>query len=192
MTDEPLIIGSELPPARRRFQFSLRYLMIAMVFIGLLLMIRSSNVQTQSIVSRKNMEAISIALERYQADFKSYPPEHYRRTGSAESLAHYLCEQLSKDTKNYSPYMALHPDRLKDSDGDGQMELLNLWDSRYLYKLTHDGSPLVIDPGKDGLLGGIFSKETGFVPDESDANGDGVADDRDNIYSSPVPVRGGL
>ena len=40
---------------------------------------------------------------------------------------------------------------------------------------------VIVDPGRDRLLGGRVDIEKGFIADDSDANGDGKADHLDNL-----------
>jgi hypothetical protein len=91
------------------------------------------------------------------------------------------------------PYLQPPVEFIRDFDGNGVPELKTVSGHDYVYILRSNGEPLVIDRGPDGLLGGSINVVKGFVPDGSDANGDGVADDKDNLYSSPVvPIGGGL
>jgi hypothetical protein len=138
------------------------------------------------------MNAIEAALARYHIEYSAYPPDNLPNASGAESLAHFLCDPLQKGGIQNDPFM--EPGDIKrDTDGNGTPELKTVWGHDYIYVLRSDGKALAIDRGPDGFLGGTVTHEKGFVPDGSDANSDGVADDKDNLYSSPVVLtKGGL
>jgi hypothetical protein len=129
------------------------------------------------------IDGIEAALARYHVDYGAYPPDILPNASGAESLAHYLCESLQKDGIQSDPFLQYPSEFKRDSDGNGVPELKTVWGHDYIYALRSNGKPLVIDRGPDGLPGGTINFEKGFVPDRSDANGDGVADDKDNLYS---------
>jgi hypothetical protein len=134
---------------------------------------------------RSEVRILSMALEHYHSDFAAYPPEDIRSLDSSESLVKYLIQPVQTKNRSWGPYIEMPPSQIKDSNGDGKPELFSRSGAKFFYRTTDSGKFTVIDPGKDGLIGGTFTKAAGFVPNSRDANGDGVADDKDNIYSNP-------
>jgi type II secretory pathway pseudopilin PulG len=141
--------------------------------------------------AKSNLSLIMAALETYRKDFGAYPPETFSASNGSEVLHHYLCRRMQAGEIHYGPY--IENVAAGDLDGNGIPELNTIWGRDYIYVALADGTIWVIDRGPDGFLGGTVSPEKGFVPDGSDANGDGVTDDRDNIFAFPVaPTGGGL
>jgi hypothetical protein len=161
--------------------------------IGLLMPVFSRSGPSRIRVAHKHVELIAIALERYYADFRAYPPEDPRSSDSSELLVKLLLEPVVANGREYGPYILMSPSQISDANGDGNPELFSSYGGKYFYGLKDDGSFVIVDPGKDRLLGGSFSKQHGFVSDSRDVNGDGVSDHSDNLYSTPVvPAGGGL
>ncbi len=179
---------SREPP--KRMQFSLTALLISVICIGAVIgliiklprMLRRSHMQT---ASRRLIDDISISLEKYRADQGGYPPDTIPSTSSSGSdiLFKYLWQSKNAMMKRYwyPPHFHFLPDEV------GQ-KMRTAYGSSYEYRILVDKEGkeygfILVDPGPDQLLGGRLEAGKGFVPNNSDENGDGVPDHNDNLIA---------
>ena len=174
-----------------RLQFSLRTLIIFVLILGPIVAItwailsikprRSARFN----LARYNLYYLNAALERYKTDFAQFPPENVHGKTTDEILNLYLGSTLKNKSGNqFGPYLDEHKSYFQKNDQTRRLEIITPWGIPYVYKIIRvngEDFPLIIDPGPDKLLGGTIDPEKGFVPDNSDANHDGVPDYQDNI-----------
>lgn len=121
----------------------------------------------------KAIRDITMALEQYREDFDAFPPDNVPDKNGSEILFYFLCRPLLlTEDKRLGPYLETPPGQTNT--------LLSPFGGTYSYALITgpDGklAPLVIDPGRDKLLGGRITP-TSFIPDNSNAS-------KDNLYST--------
>ena len=139
--------------------------------------------------ARHTMNTLVMALEKYREDFKYYPPDDKLGTApldlskpdaGSKLLAYYVCQRFTDGETHYGPYLDLSNTQLKDGT-----QIISPLGGFYKYTVFKDAngiiqSYLIADPGEDKL----FGVDAAMKPDNSDLNGDGIPDDKDNIYSS--------
>lgn len=120
------------------------------------------------LTAKVQLDVIKSALEAYHRDFNEYPPADAFGGNGSKILTHYLCAPVATESGIIGPYLASQHRELRSPFGGD-----------YVYFLARkpDGSQdyLVVDPGKDQQLGGMFTLDHGFIPD-----GSGL--DKDNLY----------
>lgn len=177
----------------KRFQFRLCTLVVAVVLmgivVGLALKLNTPHIDTIQRDATFRLKEIRAALSAYSEYFKDYPPDNLPNGNGSEILYLYLGTALPGQGQTYGPF-AMFSSSLIKTMPSGKREILSPFGSRYSYKLLLDAKGkrrgyIVVDPGADGLLGGTLDAIQGFRPDNSDANKDGVPDDKDNIYATP-------
>lgn len=152
-----------------------------MLFVGLLF--HNSFVGGPRYSKKKSAQAqiekFAIALVMYEGQFREYPPNTLNGNSAAD-----LFQAIDKSKKA----------QLFESEivrKGSVAELISPWGFPLHYQRTVDAQGragfVVIATGADGLLGGTLSEDKGFVPDNSDANGDGAFDHEDNIVSEMKP-----
>lgn len=125
----------------------------------------------------KNMVvALRMALEIYESDFHAYPPlEPFQNSSAA------LLDALTQRSK---PYIVLIPS-IQIAKLGNETAFVSQSGNPLMYMPIQrpDGNRgfVLVFPGRDRLIGGKLSLAEGFVPDNSDANGDGILDHVDNI-----------
>lgn len=187
--------------------FTLKELLIILAIIGalntLLLAVIPPGRPRMAQYARSMVQMVAQGLERYKNDWGAYPPDTEAKFTGAELLYKYLSVALpaagalppAPPAGTRVPGSTLGPyfyGNSMDKDGNGSSELISWFGGAYEYGilLGPDGKPrgvLVIDPGPDKLLGGAIDPQKGFIPDNSDGNGDKTPDHKDNI-SSTDPV----
>jgi hypothetical protein len=152
-----------------------------LVILGVTLPLFSTHGPRKPNRDRQQLQAIAMALSKYHDDFAAYPPANSNLNGS-QILYRSLAVTHSAQNQGFGPYLM---------DNWTQPEILSPRGNVYVYVLRKnsagDFEPLIIDPSPDKLLGGSLDAGGHFIPDGSDANKDGVPDDRDNLYSLPNP-----
>lgn len=121
--------------------------------------------------------ALKMALLKYETDYNAYPP-----VGSFTNSSAALHDALTQRTAD--PYIHLNAGHFLSKSGTETVLVSKAGDPiHYAPFQNSEGKHgyMLVFPGKDRLLGGTLSAEKGFVPDNSDANGDGLLDHLDNI-----------
>lgn len=158
--------------------------MSLMVFVGFIFLsatttIGSATVCPKTRFARGQVEKSIIALVRYEIMFRDFPPNSVNGNSSVD-----LYEAVGK-----SHVAAFDSSELQPSGA--RTAIVSPWGFPLHYQRTVDANGragcIVIATGADGLLGGTLSEDKGFVPDNSDANGDGTPDHADNIISDFKP-----
>ncbi len=181
---------SAMPPRG----FTMTELLVVIAIIGILMAfllpaLAKARATARRGAAKQTMNTLSMALEKYRDDFKYYPPDDKLGTASidplqpdtgSQVLAYYLCQRFAVGETHYGPYLDVSNTQMKDGK-----QLVSPLGGFYKYKLFKDaaGNPqsyFVADPGEDKLFG--LSDQ--MLPNNTDTNGDGVTDDKDNIYSS--------
>jgi hypothetical protein len=176
-----------------RFQYSLKELLVVVLilgaFIGLTLkfikeITQHTHHDSKRYFAKSNISALGSALERYRLEFGHYPPDVVPGLNGSEILHEYLCCTIRDNQGTvHGPFLAWDKSRIV-SGANGTSQIVSPFLGTYVYKIVGAKGleqPLIIDSGPDKLLGGTIDPQKGFVPDNSDANHDGVPDDKDNI-----------
>jgi type II secretory pathway pseudopilin PulG len=138
--------------------------------------------------ARIQLQTMSMTAMKYAGEWGEFPPfdpavNTSNRKG-AELLHFYLCKKHALGERFLGPYFDTNESNLH-SGPNLDLALISPLHSFYTFgfegKGDHRVQWVIVDPGRDKLLGGIMSAENGFVPDNSDANGDGKPDHLDNI-----------
>jgi hypothetical protein len=109
----------------------------------------------------------------------------------SEILAYYLYTRLRRGDHTCGPYLQKCEQFIRPG-ANGLSALYSPWNGRYVYaNITGPhtaGRPrvVVIDPGRDRQLGGVIDPQAGFVPNGTDANGDGAPDHKDNFKNNSL------
>jgi type II secretory pathway pseudopilin PulG len=192
-------ISLRLRPVRAGTGFTLMELLLVIAVIltlmGFLLpVIRSAWMRSEDHTARAQMQIFSIGVNQYVQEFDELPefdpPDGYDAPGStpragAELLFHYLCEKQKRGEHVF--VCAIPPQHSVDQGPGKKPALVSPLHGYYTFAIegdaaTHRRAQLVlIDPGRDRLLGGTVDPGKGFVADGSDANGDGTSDAADNL-----------
>ncbi len=127
------------------------------------------------------LKNLAMMIDAYHVEHGAYPPDTNSNMGSSETLYYYLCVQQRAANENIYPAF--------DANANGLMEFVSQCQRILLYARLKEGNRegyVLIDPGQDGLLGGIIDPQRGFISDGSDANRDGIPDDKDNLIESSL------
>jgi prepilin-type N-terminal cleavage/methylation domain-containing protein len=196
---------------RRSTGFTLLELAVAVAILAILGALSAAVVvdqirKTEMARTRMEIGSIGSVAELYRGALGAYPPDTVPgepEAGSNEALVYWLTREHRRGMNTYGPYLGAKQVLLADTDGDGFPEYRDPFGNLYLYaenasqtaKNEREGvanpevgaNPRgfdVVSAGRDGLLGGTISPETGFVEDAAkDANGDGAPDGRDDVLS---------
>jgi hypothetical protein len=162
-----LVIGFLASVGVRHYPRTTIVLIVVVVFLAY----RQSTIvriDTRAARARSDLKNLVIMSGLYQTEFGRFP---------ADSIA---------DCRGTAFLSALMPDNTYSRNGPQR----SLWGGAYSFVVINPGQPeaycLIIDPGPDKLLGGTLDPQKGFVPDGSDANRDGIPDDKDNIRSDQL------
>lgn len=175
---------SSIPGPRNNRGFTLVELLVVIAIIGVLagLLLPVLSTARQAAVDRaaqNALRAISMAIEGYKQEFRRYPPDHlpYKTTdcGGDETrlgsvlLAYYLTQSFTVGERQVGPFLQQHEGRFVTIDG--KKGIVSPLGGYYAYRRisetsTESMSPrpedfIVVDPGKDKLLGDGFKSSTG-------------------------------
>lgn len=126
---------------------------------------------------RNLVMALKMALSKYEMDYQTFPP-----VGSFKNSSAALFDALTQRTAD--PYIHLNAGHFISKSGTETMLVSKAGDPLHYTPFQNSEGKhgyMLVFPGNDRLLGGTLSTENGFVPDNSDANGDGLLDHLDNI-----------
>lgn len=135
---------------------------------------------TRIAAAKHTLNVMIIALEKYREDFGSYPPDDSPSRNGSTNLLPYLGTRLNGPVKSFGPYLEFKS--LIRTGPDGLKKIISPLGGDYFYFLKND-QYLLMDPGVDQELGGEYTDEKGFTPDNKDINGDKKPDYDDNIYT---------
>jgi hypothetical protein len=141
--------------------------------------------------ARKTIDTISMAMEDYRKDFNAYPPEI--GTNGSRMIATYLTRVFTTRDSHFGPYLKVSDSQLTNSDGKhtsnlDEQQFLSPLGGEYAYVILKEKvnsaeketGYVLVDPGRDKLLGGAISNRTGFeVTDPKTAD--------DNLYE-PIQI----
>jgi len=134
------------------------------------------------------VQALYFGLRAYRDDFGAYPPDELPGHSSGAVLYHFLCERFGCTEDGNGPYLNARSTCVGTKDNAGWPEYRSPYGGEYVYKVLRkpDGMQdvLIIEPGRDGLLGGTIDPQKGFIPDETIRNSHGDPAWKDNISSS--------
>jgi len=153
---------------------------VIVVLLTMLLMLAISRVKTKTREksAKVRLQILQVAAERYVMDFNDFPPVDAATLSSTRLASALLHSTLSR-------YLSLQPDDISPRANGEKPALISTFGGHYATGFEGKGDRrvqwVIVDPGRDKLLGGTMDAENGFVPDNSDANGDGKPDHLDNL-----------
>jgi len=169
------------------FELFIILIIILLVLAILLTGLTSSRSPGRMSPAKTQIKIVAMATTIYTSDWNDFPPFDLAVNTSprrgAELLYNYLCVPHSIGDRKVGGYLSTNDSNVHRGTGI-EPALISPLHGFYTFGFEGKGRDLqwvIIDPGKDKLLGGIMSAENGFVPDNSDANGDGNADHLDNL-----------
>lgn len=170
---------------------------IIMILMSLIIGTISNNIiHTQQQFAVTQMHTISMAMTRYTAEWDDFPPFDEAPPGyspqgttdrsASELLVYYLAQHHKQGESSVGGHLPVSPSN-SVTPKDGKTAIVS--PLKGFYSVGFEGHKetgrrvlcVIVDPGKDRLLGGRVDIEKGFIPDDSDANGDGKADHLDNL-----------
>lgn len=178
---------------RERPGFTLVELLVVIGILAILMSLILPPVLNAPGIARERAAQIQIknltmAMTGYLRDWADFPAfeaaaDTSNRSG-AELLYSLLCEKHAIGERSVGPYMPVNESNLHTGRGLRPA----LMSPQYgFYSFGFEGREdrpvqwVIVDPGRDKLLGGTIDKVNGFRPDTTDANGDGKLDHLDNI-----------
>jgi len=134
------------------------------------------------------MKTMSMCATQYASDWNDFPPfdptAASSKRRSAELLHDYLCLRHVRGEGTVCAGFGTNDSNVQRGPGL-EPALISPLHGFYTFGFEGKGDRrvqwVIVDPGRDKLLGGTMDAENGFVPDNSDANGDGKPDHLDNL-----------
>jgi len=159
-------------------------LLMGMLITGIIIAKRTAEDRAADM----QLKTMIMNATQYTADWNEFPPfdptvNNSNRRGS-ELLYEYLCVPHPIGERKVGGGMSTNDTNVQRGTGM-EPALISPLHGFYTYGFEGRGERriqwVLVDSGRDKLLGGTMSAEKGFVPDNSDANGDGKADHLDNL-----------